>query len=58
MDALSFTEAEKRIVDEVAPFVSGEFKVTAMKLENIQEIFNTDIEDGKWYKATINLIRQ
>lgn len=56
VDALSFTEAEKRIVDEIAPFVSGEFKVTAMKLENIQEIFNTDIEDGKWYKATINLI--
>lgn len=56
VDALSFTDAEKRVTEELKPFMEGEFKVTAMKLENIQEIFNTDIEDGKWYKATINMI--
>lgn len=56
VDALSFTEAEKRIIDEVAPYTTGDFKVTAMKLENIQELFNCELEDGKWYKVTVNLI--
>ena len=28
VDALSFTEAEARIIEEIRPFVSGEFTVT------------------------------
>ena len=31
VDALSFTEAEGRIIEEVRPFVSGEFTVSAIK---------------------------
>lgn len=54
VDALSFTEAEKRVTEELKPFIEGEFKVTAMKLENIQEIFNSDMEDGYWYKANVS----
>ena len=30
VDALSFTEAEARIIEEVAPFISGEFSVSAV----------------------------
>ena len=28
VDALSFTEAEKRIMEEMSSYISGEFKVT------------------------------
>ena len=33
VDALSFTEAEARITEEVQPFTTGEFAVTAVKGE-------------------------
>lgn len=32
VDALSFTEAESRVIEETKPFVRGEMKVTAIKL--------------------------
>ena len=31
VDALSFTEAEARIIEEVSPFISGEFPVSSKK---------------------------
>ncbi|HPH73308.1 MAG TPA: DUF4494 family protein, partial [Paludibacteraceae bacterium] len=31
VDAMSFTDAEKRIIKEMKPFVSGEFLVTNIK---------------------------
>ena len=31
VDALSFTEAEARIIEEMKPFISGDFKVKAVK---------------------------
>ena len=34
VDALSFTEAEARIIEEVSPFISGEFSVSAVKRAN------------------------
>ena len=37
--ALSFTEAEARITEEAAPFISGEFTMSAAKKSNISEIF-------------------
>lgn len=55
VDALSFTEAEARIIDEITPFISGEFKVTAVKRTNIAEIFWK--EDGdRWYKVKVNFV--
>ena len=35
VDALSFTEAEARIIEEIRPFISGEFTVTDIKLSLI-----------------------
>jgi len=52
VDALSFTEAEARIIKEITPFVSGEFTVAALKRENISEVF-TDETGDKWYKAKV-----
>ena len=31
VDALSFTEAEARIIKEMKPYISGEFTVSAVK---------------------------
>lgn len=49
VDAMSFTEAESRIIEEMRPFITDEFKVTAIKLANYREYFNSDKEhDDKW----------
>lgn len=57
VDAMSFTEAESRIIEEVTPFVSGEFSVTAIARENIQEVIGMDKEDGNiFYKVRIALV--
>ncbi len=31
VDALNFTEAERRIIEEIAPFMTGEFQVSDIK---------------------------
>lgn len=55
VDALSFTEAEARIIEEVTPFISSDFKVSAVKKTNIAEIFRDDSGD-KWYKVKVAFI--
>ena len=39
VDALSFTEAESRIIEEIRPFITGEFTVTDIKRARISELF-------------------
>ena len=48
VDALSFTEAEARIIEEMIPYVSGELTIAAVKKTKISEIFWDDSAD-KWY---------
>ena len=55
IDALSFTEAEARIIEERTPFISGEFSVSAVKRTKISEIFRDENAD-KWYLAKVALI--
>lgn len=55
VDALSFTEAEARIIEEQAPFVSGEVDVNAVKRTKIGEIFFDDSAD-KWYLVKVAFI--
>ncbi|MCM1075974.1 MAG: DUF4494 domain-containing protein [Bacteroides sp.] len=55
VDALSFTEAEARITEEVTPYISGEFTVSAVKKGNISEIFRDDSGD-KWYHVKVGFI--
>ena len=45
VDALSFTEAEARIIEEVSPFISGEFSVSAVKRANFSELFFDETGD-------------
>ena len=57
VDALSFTEAEARIIDEVTPFISGEFTVTDLKRENISELFSSEADkDDRWYKIKVAFV--
>ena len=39
VDALTFTEAEARIIEEMTPFISGDFSISAVKKTKIAEIF-------------------
>jgi len=55
VDALSFTEAEARITEEMQPYISGEFSVAAVKRVNLSDIFYN--QDGdRWYKVKTNFI--
>ena len=59
VDALSFAEAEARILREVTAYVRGEFNVSAVKKSNVQEIFRNKVEYDcvqKWYKAKVAFI--
>lgn len=55
VDALSFTEAEARITEEMTPFISGEFTVSAVKRAKVSEVFYDETGD-KWYKVKYNII--
>ena len=55
VDALSFTEAEARIIEEIRPFISGEFTVTDIKRARLSELFFN--ENGyRFYKIKVYFI--
>ncbi|MBR6035649.1 MAG: DUF4494 domain-containing protein [Bacteroidaceae bacterium] len=52
VDALNFTEAESRIIEEVKPYTSGNLDVTDIKRVKYAEIFPCDSEVAdRWYKV-------
>jgi len=55
VDALSFTEAEARIIEEMRPFISGEFEVANIKRTRINEMFFNENGD-KWYRSKVNFV--
>lgn len=57
VDALSFSEAEERIIEEMSSYISGEFTVTDIKKAPYGEIFFSDQEMAdSWYKAKLQFI--
>lgn len=57
VDALSFSEAEARLNEEVAPFYNaGEFAVAGIRKAKISEIIGEDIEASKWYKCKVSFV--
>ena len=55
VDAVSFTDAETRIIKQLETMVRGEFMVDNLKKSNIVEIFPH--ESGEWwYKARIGIV--
>lgn len=55
VDALSFTEAEARIIEEITPYISGEFTVSAVKKTKVSEIF-WDENGDKYYMVKVMFI--
>ena len=54
-DALSCTEAEARVTEELQPFISGDFRISSVVTTKIAEIFWDETGD-KFYKVKINFI--
>ena len=55
VDALSFTEAEARIIEEIRPVITGEFTVTDIKRARLSELFFNENGD-RFYKIKIYFI--
>ena len=57
VDALSFSEAEERIIEEMSHFISGQFDVVDIKKASYKEIFFADSDSAdKWYKAKLKFV--
>ena len=57
VEALSFTEAESRIIEEMTPYISGEFDVVSEKIAPYNEIFISDNStDDKWFVSKVGFI--
>ena len=52
VDAMSFTEAEARIIEELTPYISGEFMVADIRRVRLAELFYNEQGD-RFYKATV-----
>ncbi|WP_108822268.1 DUF4494 domain-containing protein [Dysgonomonas sp. Marseille-P4361] len=52
VDALSFTEAEARIIEEIRPYITGEFTITDIKRAKLSELFFNDNGD-RFFKAKV-----
>ncbi len=55
VDALSFTEAEARIIEEITKMVRGEFQVTSITKSRISELHEFDDADT-WYNCKVAFI--
>lgn len=55
VDALTFTEAEARIIEEMQPYISGEMSVSAVKKTKIGEVFFNE-EADKNYLVKVSFI--
>ena len=57
VDALNFTEAEARIIEEITPYCNGQLEVVDIKRVKYCEMFTSDLESAdKWYKVKCNFI--
>ena len=57
VEALSFTEAESVITEEMLHYISGEFDVKAITRAPYGEIFFSDADsDDRWYRARLAFI--
>lgn len=56
-DSLPFTESEGRCIEEMTPFISGEFTVADIKRANYSEIFFSDeVSADKYFKCKLYFV--
>ena len=54
IDALSFSEAEERIMEEMSSYISGEIELVDVKIAPYKEIFFADNNlTERWFKAKV-----
>ena len=57
VEAMSFTEAEARITEEMTNYISGDFGVVSEKIAPYNEIFISDNStDDKWFVSKVGFI--
>lgn len=57
VDALSFSEADNRIMEEMSHYVSGELEIANLNIATYREVFFADNElSDKWFKAKLAFI--
>lgn len=57
IDALSFTEAEERIIEEMSSYINGEYDVKTCAIAPFREVFFDEADQSdKWYKAKLDFI--
>lgn len=57
VEAFSFSEAESRIIEEMTPYISGEFDVVSEKIAAYSEIILSDkSDDDKWFVSKVAFI--
>lgn len=57
VDAISFGEAENRVLEELNKFTSSEVEVVGISIANYKEVFiSDDANADKWYKAKLAFI--
>lgn len=57
VEALSFTEAEQRILKELGQYVRGEYYVKAIKKAVYKEVFfENDKKEERWFKTKLQFI--
>lgn len=57
VDAISCSDAENRVIEELKHYISGEFKVKSIKESSLKEVFFSDKDkDDRWYKVKLSFI--
>lgn len=57
VDALSFSEAEERIIEEMSSYISGEIEIVDVKIAPYREVFFADNNlADQWFKAKLSFI--
>jgi len=57
IDAVSCTEAEARLIQEMTPFISGEFRTVSVKEAKYTEVFTSEEEAADmWFKCKLAYI--
>lgn len=57
IDAVSCTEAEARLIQEMTPFISGEFRTVSVKEAKYAEVFISEEEAADmWFKCKLAYI--
>lgn len=55
-EALSYTEAEARTIEELTPFISGEFAISDIKRPRLAEVILDSAADNRFYKIATDFI--